>query len=49
MQGTLDVQAAAFSYVDVFRALALACFFCGLVVLLMKGVRARKGAASVAH
>jgi len=49
MQGTLDIQAATFSYVDVFRELALACFACGFVVLLMKRVKARKGAASVGH
>jgi DHA2 family multidrug resistance protein len=49
MQGTLDIQAAAFSYVDVFRDLALACFACGLVVLLMKKVKSRKGAASIGH
>jgi DHA2 family multidrug resistance protein len=49
LQGTLDIQSAAFSYVDVFRYLALACFACALVVLLMKRVRSRKGAASVAH
>jgi DHA2 family multidrug resistance protein len=45
---TLDRQAAAFSYVDVFRYLALACFICGLGVFLMKRVRAKKGAA-MAH
>ena len=49
IQGTLDRQSAAFSYVDVFRFLALACFACGVVVFAMKRVRARKGAASVAH
>ena len=49
IQGTLDAQSAAFAYVDVFYFLAFGCFGCGLVVFLMKGVRARKGAASVAH
>jgi DHA2 family multidrug resistance protein len=49
LQGTLDRQSAAFSYVDVFRDLAVACFACGAVVLLMKRVKSRKGAASVAH
>jgi DHA2 family multidrug resistance protein len=49
IQGTLEAQSAAFAYVDVFRFLAIACFACGVVVFLMKGVRARKGAASVAH
>jgi DHA2 family multidrug resistance protein len=49
IQGTLDQQSAAYSYVDVFRYLALACFMCGCVVLLMKRVKAKKGAPSMAH
>ncbi len=49
IQGTLDAQSAVFSYVDVFRYLALACFACGLIVFLMKKVRAKKGAAAMAH
>jgi len=49
IQGTLDRQSAAYSYVDVFRYLALACFACGFVVLLMKRVKIRKGAPSMAH
>jgi DHA2 family multidrug resistance protein len=49
IQGTLDAQSAAFAYVDVFRFLAFACFGCALVVFGMKRVRARKGAAAVAH
>lgn len=49
IQGTLDQQSAAYSYVDVFRYLALACFICGGIVIFMKRVKARKGAASVAH
>jgi DHA2 family multidrug resistance protein len=49
IQGTLDQQAAAFSYVDVFRYLALACFVCGALVLLMKRVKNRKGAPAMAH
>jgi DHA2 family multidrug resistance protein len=49
VQGTLDLQSAAFSYVDVFRDLAVACFACGAVVLLMKRVKSRKGAVSVGH
>ena len=44
IQGTLDAQSAAFAYVDVFRFLAVACFGCGGVVLLMKRVRGAKGA-----
>lgn len=49
IQGTLDQQSAAFSYVDVFRYLALACFFCGAIVFFMKRVRVKKGAAAMAH
>jgi MFS transporter, DHA2 family, multidrug resistance protein len=49
IQATLDQQSAAFSYVDVFRYLALACFICGLIVFFMKRVRARKGAPAMAH
>jgi len=49
LQGTLEQQAAAFSYVDVFRFLALACFVCSLIVLLMKRVRPKKGGPAMAH
>jgi len=49
IQATLDAQAAAFSYVDVFRFLAVACFLCGGIVFFMKRVKARKGAAALAH
>ncbi len=46
---TLDQQAALWSYVDDFRYLALACFFCVPVVMLLKRVRAKKGAVQAAH
>jgi DHA2 family multidrug resistance protein len=49
LQGILNQQSAAFSYVDVFRYLAIACFVCGVMVLFMKSVRARKGAPAMAH
>ena len=49
IQGTLDAQSAAFSYVDVFRYLALSCFMCGVIAFFMKRVRAKKGAAAMAH
>jgi MFS transporter, DHA2 family, multidrug resistance protein len=49
IQGMLDQQAASFSYVDVFRYLAIACFVCGAIVILMKRVRAKKGAPAMAH
>jgi DHA2 family multidrug resistance protein len=49
IQGTLDQQSAAFSYVDVFRYLALACFVCAIIVIFMKRVKTRKGAPAMAH
>jgi DHA2 family multidrug resistance protein len=49
IQGTLGQQSAAYSYVDVFRYLALACFVCAAIVIFMKRVRARKGAPAMAH
>ena len=45
----VEQQAAAWSYVDVFRYLALASFACILVVFLLRGVRAKKGAPGAAH
>jgi MFS transporter, DHA2 family, multidrug resistance protein len=49
LQGTLAQQSAAFSYVDVFRYLAIACFICGVMVFFMKRVKPRAGAAAMAH
>jgi DHA2 family multidrug resistance protein len=49
IQNTVEQQAAAFAYVDVFRYLALGCFICGGIVFFMKRVQARKGAAAMAH
>jgi MFS transporter, DHA2 family, multidrug resistance protein len=49
IQGTLEQQSAAYSYVDVFRYLALACFVCGVIVIFMKRVRAKRGAPAMAH
>jgi MFS transporter, DHA2 family, multidrug resistance protein len=46
---TLNAQSAAISYVDVFRYLAVACFFCGLLVFFAHKVRAKKGEAAMAH
>jgi len=48
IQSTLEQQSAAYSYIDVFRYLALACFVCGFIVIFMKRVRA-KGAPAMAH
>ncbi|HUK15760.1 MAG TPA: hypothetical protein VLW65_05070, partial [Bryobacteraceae bacterium] len=45
----LDQQAAAWSYVDVFRYLAIACFACVPIVFLVRKVVGRKGAAPAAH
>jgi DHA2 family multidrug resistance protein len=49
IQGIVDAQSAAYSYVDVFRYLAIACFICGAMVIFMKRVRAKKGAPAMAH
>ncbi|HEX4277617.1 MAG TPA: DHA2 family efflux MFS transporter permease subunit [Bryobacteraceae bacterium] len=49
IQGILSQQSAAYSYVDVFRYLAIACFICGVLVIFMKRVRAKKGAPAMAH
>jgi DHA2 family multidrug resistance protein len=45
----VDQQAAMLAYVDDFRWLALACFLCVPIVFLLRGARARKGAAAAAH
>ncbi len=45
----VDQQAALWAYVDDFRWMALACFLCVPVVFLLKGVKARRGAATAAH
>jgi DHA2 family multidrug resistance protein len=49
IQATLEQQSASYSYVDVFRYLAIACFGCAVIVILMKKVRAKQGAPSMAH
>ena len=49
IQGTLERQSAAYSYVDVFRYLAIACFVCAVIVIFMKRVRGKKGAPAMAH
>jgi DHA2 family multidrug resistance protein len=49
IQNTLERQSAAYSYVDVFRYLAIACFVCAFIVIFMKRVQARKGAPVMAH
>jgi DHA2 family multidrug resistance protein len=48
IERTLSLQSALWSYVDDFRYLALACFFCIPIVLFLKRVRAR-GGPSLAH
>lgn len=45
----LDQQAAVYSYVDDFRYMALLSLGCAGLVFLLKGVKAKKGAASAAH
>ena len=49
IQQMVDQQAALLAYVDDFRWLALSCFLCVPVVFLLRGARARKGAAAAAH
>jgi DHA2 family multidrug resistance protein len=49
LQSTLDQQSSAYSYVDVFRYLALACFVCAVGVFMMKRIRAKRGAPAMAH
>jgi len=49
LERLLDQQAAAWSYVDDFRYLAIACFACVPIVFLLRKVVARKGAVSAAH
>lgn len=48
IERTLSAQSALWSYVDDFRYLALACFFCIPIVLFLKKVKAR-GGPSLAH
>jgi DHA2 family multidrug resistance protein len=48
IEQTLSTQAALWSYVDDFRYLALACFFCIPIALFLKRVRAT-GGPSMAH
>jgi DHA2 family multidrug resistance protein len=45
----LDQQATAWSYVDDFRYLAIACFACIPIVFMLRKVVGRKGAAAAAH
>jgi DHA2 family multidrug resistance protein len=45
----IDQQAAAFSYVDDFRYLAIACFACVPIVFMLRKVVGRKGATAAAH
>jgi len=49
LQQILNQQSATWSYVDVFRYLAVACFLCVPIVFLLKKVVGRKGAAAAAH
>ena len=43
LEGSLDRQAALWSYVDDFRYLALLCFVCAPIAFLLQKVRGRKG------
>ncbi len=46
---TLQQQAAALAYVDVFQLLALICLVCAPCVFLMRNVVAKPGGAAAAH
>jgi DHA2 family multidrug resistance protein len=48
LEGSLDRQAALWSYIDDFRYLAVLCFVCGPIAFFMKRVRSR-GAPSGVH
>jgi len=49
LNSQLNQQAETWSYVDVFRYLAVACFLCIPVVWLLRKVVGKKGAAPAAH
>jgi DHA2 family multidrug resistance protein len=49
LERILDQQSATWSYVDDFRYLAIACFACIPIVLMLRKVVGRKGAAPAAH
>lgn len=46
---TLQQQAAALAYVDVFQLLALICLVCAPCVFLMRNVVAKPGGAAAGH
>ena len=45
LYGRLQLQASLWSFVDVFRWLSLLCFFCVIIVWMLKKVRPGKGPA----
>ena len=49
IESTVVQQATLLAYVDDFRYLALACFGCGVLVLSLQRVRAKKGEPAMAH
>jgi DHA2 family multidrug resistance protein len=49
IENTVTQQATLLSYVDDFRYLAIACFGCGVLVLFLARVKAKKGEPSLAH
>lgn len=49
LQRSLERQAAVWSYVDVFRYLALVSFLCIFVVFLLRAVKAERGKTTAAH
>jgi DHA2 family multidrug resistance protein len=45
----LEIQATVYSYVDVFRYIALMCLICAPIVFAVRKVKAKKGAAAAGH
>ena len=45
----LEIQATVYSYVDVFRYLALVCLICAPIVFAVRKVKTKKGAPAAAH
>jgi DHA2 family multidrug resistance protein len=42
----LDIQSTVYSYVDVFRYIAVACVLCAPIVFAVRGVKAKRGTAT---
>jgi hypothetical protein len=49
LQNGLDQQSVLYSYVDDFRYMVLVCAVCLPIVLLLRPVKAKRGAAPAGH